>query len=109
MKKSENKVRAILDASSPEIVTQVKALAGMINDYDRFLPNIFISMKPVYELLAKNKQFNWSLNCQRAFDKVKNLVVSDKVLVHFNQDLPIVLKTDRMTAYLDVYRIYEGW
>ena len=32
--------------------------------------------------------------CQEAFDKVKDLVVSDMVLTHFNPDLPITLACD---------------
>lgn len=98
LKKCENKVKTILDAPAPENVTQVKAFAGMVNYYARFLPNISILMKPIYELFTKNKQFKWSRECRIAFDKAKYLVVSDKVLVHFNQ-------THRMRAFLDVYRI----
>ncbi|VVC35786.1 Integrase, catalytic core,Aspartic peptidase domain,Ribonuclease H-like domain,Retrotransposon gag [Cinara cedri] len=33
-------------------------------------------------------------DCQIAFDKIKELVISDKVLVHFNPSFPIILTTD---------------
>ncbi|VVC41753.1 Ribonuclease H-like domain,Integrase, catalytic core,Reverse transcriptase domain [Cinara cedri] len=94
LRKCENKVRAIADAPAPRNTTQVKSFSGMVNYYSKFLPNVSIIMKPIYNLLTKNKHFCWTPDCQIAFDKIKELVISDKVLVHFNPSFPIILTTD---------------
>jgi len=51
-------------------------------------------MKPIYNLFTKIKRFYWTWDCQLVFDQVKKLVISDKVLVHFNPNYPIILSTD---------------
>lgn len=51
-------------------------------------------MVPLYQLLQKNVKYEWSRDCQTAYDRVKKEVTSDKVLVHFNPKLPIFLTTD---------------
>jgi hypothetical protein len=51
-------------------------------------------MRPIYKLLTKNNQFIWTRDCQKAFDTIKELVISDKVLVHFNPNFLIILTTD---------------
>ncbi|XP_037826351.1 uncharacterized protein K02A2.6-like [Lucilia sericata] len=51
-------------------------------------------MSPLYELLRKDVEFKWSKSCQKAFEILKREVTSDKILVHFNPKLPILLSTD---------------
>jgi len=57
LRKCENKVRAIVDAPAPRNTTQVKSFAGMVNYYSRFLPNVSIIMRPIYNLLTKTNIF----------------------------------------------------
>ncbi|KAI8117110.1 Retrovirus-related Pol polyprotein from transposon 412, partial [Lucilia cuprina] len=56
--------------------------------------NNLSKMVPLYELLQKGNKFNWSNQCQKAYDTIKSDVTSDQVLVHFNPQTPIVLTTD---------------
>lgn len=71
MRKCENKIKAIIDAPTPQNVTQVKSFAGMVNYYLKFFSNISLIMRPIYDLLKKvNTYFHWSKNCQLAFDKI---------------------------------------
>lgn len=51
-------------------------------------------MRPIYNILTKNKQFCWTRDCQIAFDKIKELIISNNVLVHFNTNYSIILSTD---------------
>jgi len=81
LRKCENKVRTIVDAPAPRNVTHAKSFAGMVSYYSKFIPNVSIIMRPIYNLLTKNKQFCWTRDCQIAFDKIKELIVSDNVLV----------------------------
>ena len=51
-------------------------------------------LKPLYELLQKDKQWHWSGSCETAFQKAKSEMTSNKVLEHFDVKLPITLACD---------------
>ena len=53
---SMEKVRAIMEASQPVNVTQLKSFLGMLNYYGKFLPNISTHLAPLYGLLKKNSR-----------------------------------------------------
>ncbi|GFO04468.1 Pol polyprotein [Plakobranchus ocellatus] len=44
--------------------------------------------------LQDNKHFSWSKECQKAFETIKSMVASDKVLMRYDPDLPLRLATD---------------
>ena len=39
-------------------------------------------------------KWKWTKDCQKAFQQVKNLLASSKVLVHYNPAVPIKLAAD---------------
>ena len=41
-----------------------------------------------------NSKFVWNEKCSRAFQKIKELVTSDQVLVHYDPQKPVTLATD---------------
>ena len=89
-----DKVKAITEARRPTNVSQVKSFTGMVNYYHKFLPNIASVFFPLHELTQKGKKFHWSEGCQKAFDKAKQLVASNKLLTHYGPELPVVVQAD---------------
>ena len=89
--KTREKVEAILNAPQPVNVTQVKAFLDLVSYYSRFVSNFSSIVHPLNHLLRKNVRFKWSLECERAFNANKNEITSDRVLIHFNPKLPLVL------------------
>ena len=49
LKKSDDKVKAILNAPRPTNITEVRKLAGLVNYYHKFIPNIAKMMQPIYK------------------------------------------------------------
>uniref|UniRef100_A0A0A9X504 RNA-directed DNA polymerase n=2 Tax=Lygus hesperus TaxID=30085 RepID=A0A0A9X504_LYGHE len=94
LRKDPSKIDAILKAPIPKNVSEVKAFVGMINYHGRFIKNLSIILAPLYDLLKKNTPFQWSKECDRSFQKLKKIITSDQILVHFNPDLEIVLECD---------------
>ncbi|XP_039759578.1 uncharacterized protein K02A2.6-like [Pararge aegeria] len=88
------KIRAIAESPRPTDVQQLKALVGLVNYYGKFIPNLSNLLHPLYELFKKNRPWNWSANCEMALKKVKNILLSDKILAHYDPTLPIVLSVD---------------
>ena len=48
---------------------------------------------PLNELLG-NKTFPWTPECDRAFKQLKEAISSDKLLVHYQAELPLILATN---------------
>ena len=48
----------------------------------------------LYNLLEKDRKWKWTRDCEEAFKTVKRLIVSDEVLTHYDQNLPLCLASD---------------
>ncbi|XP_060085398.1 uncharacterized protein K02A2.6-like [Ylistrum balloti] len=93
--KSADKVKAVVDAPRPENVSQVRSFLGLVNYYHRFIPNLATIIAPLNNLLGNDADgWKWSEQCEEAFTKVKELIVLDEVLCHYDPDLPVRLASD---------------
>ena len=79
IKPSKKNVEAILELPRPKTVKQVRRLAGMVNYYAKFCGELATTMVPIYKLL-KEKKITWTVECDLAFTKVKELLSSYPVL-----------------------------
>ena len=59
--------------------------------YGRFLPDLATLLSPLYSLLNRLTTWRWGHSQQETFRKVKELVKSERVLVHLDDQLPLVL------------------
>lgn len=87
----ESKVRAIEEAPPPTTVTELKAYLGLLNYYNKFLPNLATHLAPLHHLLRKGVSWAWNREQEEAFKKSKQLLQSAKVLVHYTSDKELVL------------------
>ena len=97
----ENSVRPIKDNlisiknfPIPKTQKNVRQFLGKINFYHKYVPNIAITLDPLHNLLRKGQVFNWTKECQEAFDKLKEVLCTQPVLTIFDPDLPIHIYTD---------------
>lgn len=94
LKKSADKVKAILDAPTPKNVNQLQSFLGLVNYYRCFVPGASCILSPLYELLKKSNKWCWSHSEDEAFNKIKKILASDQVLTHFNPHAKIILTVD---------------
>ncbi len=90
----DGKVKAIVSAPSPKNTTELKSFLGMVQYYQRFLPNLATTLAPLHRLLRKEVCWSWSAREQEAFDRVKHHLSSCKLLVHYNPSLTLTLACD---------------
>ena len=90
----EKKVAAIKQAPTPKTVEQLESFLGMINYYGKFIPNLSSIAAPLNQLRHKNRSWQWGSQEETAFKKLKEELVSAKVLVHYNPQLPVKLDCD---------------
>ncbi|XP_043916305.1 uncharacterized protein K02A2.6-like [Protopterus annectens] len=89
-----NKVEAIQQAPAPTNVTELKAYLGLLNYYNRFLPNLSTLLAPLHKLLRKEAQWSWKKEQDRAFEQSKELMQSSEVLVHYDSHKDLILSCD---------------
>lgn len=94
IRKMKRKVDAIQEMPRPRNREQVRAFVGLVNYYGRFLNNLSTNIYPINNLLKDNVPFDWDDQCEKAFRWVKKEMQSDKILVHYDPKLPLVLATD---------------
>ena len=60
----EDKVQALRDAPRPTNVAELRSFVGMINFYGKFVPDLSTKLVPLYDLLQKGVDWNWSVKCE---------------------------------------------
>ena len=88
------RIQDLLKAPIPKDVTQVKSFLGMLNYYHRHLPNLAETLEPLHRLLRKNEKWVWGNEQTKAFEKVKEMLCSKNLLIHYDPNKPIVLSCD---------------
>lgn len=90
----KEKTEAIDKAPVPKNVSELRSFLAMLNYYGKFIPNLASEIKPMTELLHKDKEWNWSKKCQDAFECTKAQLVAAPVLTHYDPKLPLILACD---------------
>ena len=89
-----NKIEAVKTWSEPTNVTELRSYVGFCSYYRRYIENFAEIAKPLHKLTQKGKAFVWSDDCQQAFDKLKNKLITAPVLAHPDFTQSFILDTD---------------
>ena len=90
----EDKVDAISNAPPPKNVSELKSYLGMINYYQKFLPNLSSVLAPLHKLLNSQSSWHWGKEQQKAFEQSKSFLKSSKLLVHYDDKKELTLACD---------------
>ena len=88
------KADAVGKMPAPSNVSKLRSFLGSIQFYSKFLPSLATTLEPLHRLIKKGATWNWGAREQDAFDKVKDALTSDTVLVHFDASLPLGISCD---------------
>src|ERR1700728_3731798 len=88
------KLKGIQDWPVPTTVKQVRGFLGFGNFYRRFIWRFSDLAKPLNDLLKKDKKFEWTNDCQKAFDSLKRRFTEEPVLMMPDQTRPFQIETD---------------
>ncbi|KAJ8716473.1 hypothetical protein PYW07_003100 [Mythimna separata] len=94
IRKSLDKVKAIIKAPKPTNVSQLQSFLGLTNYYRNFVPDASSVLSPLYNLLNKNTKWEWTRDHDEAFVQIKNILASDKTLAHFDPKAKLILTVD---------------
>jgi len=80
IKLQDKKVNKIMHWPAPQSVDEFKKFLGFVTFFSSHLKDFAKTWAPFYKLLKKNQRFEWSKECQDAFQNLKKLVTSAPVL-----------------------------
>ena len=87
-------VQSILDMKAPSDLKSLRRFLGASGFYRRFCRNFSSVCLPLTNLLQKGRKFQWSSECQQAFEDIKAMLSFEPVLKSPNFTKPFVLYTD---------------
>ena len=91
----DKKVKGIMDAPTPTNITELKAYLGLLNYYNKFLPNLAILLAPLHELLRQKVKWTWQKKQgEETFQKSKTLLNSADVLIDYSAVQELLLSCD---------------
>uniref|UniRef100_A0AAR5QHS1 RNA-directed DNA polymerase n=1 Tax=Dendroctonus ponderosae TaxID=77166 RepID=A0AAR5QHS1_DENPD len=88
------KVQAIVNITPPRNVTEIRRFIGTASWYRRFVPNFSSVLAPLTNLIKKKVTWRWSEDCQRAFNSIKDSLISAPILTCPDFERKFVLQTD---------------
>ena len=88
------KVQSIIDFPVPQEKKSLMRMLGMCGFYRKFCPNFSTVVAPLTGLLKKNVPFEWTEECQKAFENVKKILTNDPVLITPDYNKEFRLYTD---------------
>lgn len=93
------KTQAVRDWPVPTTLRQVRSFLGFVGYYRRFVPSFSRVAAPLTRLLQgtaghDSSSVAWSVDCQNAFDKLKQALLSAPILAYADFTQPFKLYTD---------------
>ena len=101
-----DRVKAIEDYPAPTSVRELRRLVGLLNWFRKYIKNFSSEMEPLTRLLKKFVLFEWTNEHQKAFDKVKSLLINSPVLAFPDYNLPFRLAVDTSSKGIG-YMLYQ--
>jgi len=88
------KITGMKDWKIPRNVKEVRQVLGFWNFYRRFIKGFSHIAKPLNNLLKKGVQWTWREAEQEAFDKLKQIICEEPVLIQPDQTKPFKVEVD---------------
>jgi len=88
------KVEAVQNLLSPKSVKDVMSFLGLAGYYRRFVRGFATVAAPLTDLTKHDRRFDWTTECEQAFQTLKTLISSAPVLKYPRFDREFIIQTD---------------
>jgi hypothetical protein len=88
------KLGGIRDWPVPTMLKQTRSFLKFRNFYQKFISHYSKLARPLNDLTKEDKKFDWTTNCQKAFDTMKKQFMEELVLLMPNQSKPFQIESD---------------
>jgi len=94
VKPDPKKIEAVQKWPVPMNVHELRSFVGFASYYRKYVPRFSEIASPLNALTQKDVSFNWTLECQDAFTRLKDSLTSAPVLSLPREGCPVILDTD---------------
>ncbi|GBL77859.1 Retrovirus-related Pol polyprotein from transposon 297, partial [Araneus ventricosus] len=94
VKTDPEKTTAVVDWPRPETVHDVRSFLGLCTYYRRFVRNFSAIARPLHKLTEARSNFNWTEECKKSFNSLKQALITSPVLTYPRTDKEFILDTD---------------
>ena len=91
---SRKNIEPIRNYPKPRNCKEVQRFLGVMNYHASFIPKFAVIAEPLRALTRKNVNFNWSEECDQAFEKLKQIICCDLKLSPFDPTAQTYVTTD---------------
>jgi hypothetical protein len=98
-----SKVKDVLNWMPPMNASKIRSFLGLAGYYHRFIKDFSKIAKPMTRLLEKNKDFDWTEECQVRFEELKKRLTSAPVLILQISPRSLIFTVMHHDIDLDVY------
>src|SRR3954463_1699995 len=78
------KVKDVEEWQAPTAQTQVRAFLVLVGYYRKFVEGFSSIVRPMTQLLKKDKKFEWTEKCKACFQELKKILISAPILIMSN-------------------------
>ena len=94
LKPDPDKVKAVEEMPQPTCRQEVLTLLGFVNYLSKFLPRLSDVVQPLRYLATKDAKFTWAKQHDKAFKKIKKLVVNHPILAYHDCKEEVTIQCD---------------
>ena len=88
------RAEAIKSMPTLKNIVTLQAFLGLANYYGIYIPKMYNLWAPLNKFLKKGEKWEWSEVCQKAFDKITNILTSELSLTHYDPKQEIIMASD---------------
>ena len=88
------KLSTLMQYPVPGDADQLRAFLGFVGYYRVFIPDFSSVASPLTQLFKKGVQWNWSTECQEAFEYLRKCLISRPILEYPDYDKKFLIATD---------------
>ena len=94
VKPDPEKVDKIVNYPVPKNIRELRGVLGLFSYYRRFIKDFSQRADPLYELLKKESNYEWTEKQQKAFEELKQKITTAPVVKYPDFEQPFFLYTD---------------
>ena len=89
-----DKVEIVKNIAVPQTKKQLRSFIGLFHYYRDMCKQRSSILTLSSNMASKQAKWNWSKECQKAFDTIKKIISRETLLSYWNFEKPFVIQTD---------------
>ncbi|GBN18175.1 Retrovirus-related Pol polyprotein from transposon 297 [Araneus ventricosus] len=94
VKTDRENIKAIVDWPRSDKIYDLRSFLGLCTYYRRFVKNFSTIARPLHKLTEAKSNFNWTDECEKSFNSLKQALTSSPILTYPRTDKDFIFYTD---------------